>query len=104
MKNTDWDIYRCFVTVARTGGLTGAAQATGLSPATVGRRMLELEERTGRSLFIRSQTGYTLTGDGRFLFEQLQEMEAAARKVESWQKEGEGRPSSASRPAHGSPG
>ncbi|ATA98072.1 LysR family transcriptional regulator [Sinorhizobium meliloti] len=90
MKNTDWDIYRCFVTVARTGGLTGAAQATGLSPATVGRRMLELEERTGRSLFIRSQTGYTLTGDGRFLFEQLQEMEAAARKVESWQKEGEG--------------
>lgn len=90
MKNTDWDIYRCFVTVARTGGLTGAAQATGLSPATLGRRMLELEERTGRSLFIRSQTGYTLTGDGRFLFEQLQEMEAAARKVESWQKEGEG--------------
>ncbi|PST26163.1 LysR family transcriptional regulator [Mesorhizobium plurifarium] len=90
MKNTDWDIYRCFMTVARSGGLTGAAQATGLSPATVGRRMLELEERTGRSLFIRSQTGYTLTGDGRFLFEQLQEMEAAARKVESWRKEGEG--------------
>ncbi|MDX0422341.1 LysR family transcriptional regulator [Sinorhizobium medicae] len=90
MKNPDWDIYRCFVTVARSGGLTGAAQATGLSPATVGRRMLELEERMGRSLFIRSQTGYVLTGDGRFLFEQLQEMEAAARKVESWQKEGEG--------------
>ncbi len=90
MKNPDWDIYRCFVTVARSGGLTGAAQATGLSPATVGRRMLELEERMGRSLFIRSQTGYVLTGDGRFLFEQLQEMEAAARKVESWQKEGGG--------------
>ncbi len=50
MKNTDWDIYRCFVTVARTGGLTGAAQATGLSPATVGRRMLELEERTPLAL------------------------------------------------------
>ncbi|WP_026613174.1 LysR family transcriptional regulator [Ensifer aridi] len=90
MKNVDWDIYRCFITVARTGGLTGAAQATGLSPATIGRRMLELEERTGRVLFVRSQTGYTLTGDGRFLFEQLQEMEASARKVESWQQEGEG--------------
>jgi DNA-binding transcriptional LysR family regulator len=90
MKNVDWDIYRCFMTVARTGGLTGAAQATGLSPATIGRRMLELEERTGRALFARSQTGYTLTGEGRFLFEQLQEMEAAARKVESWQQEGEG--------------
>ncbi|NRP71630.1 hypothetical protein ILFOPFJJ_02518 [Ensifer psoraleae] len=92
MKNMDWDIYRCFMTVARAGGLTGAAQATGLSPATIGRRMLEIEERTGRSLFVRSQTGYVLTADGRFLFEQLQEMEAAARKVESWQKEGEGMP------------
>ncbi|GEC31731.1 LysR family transcriptional regulator [Sinorhizobium fredii] len=86
----DWDVYRCFMTVARGGGLTGAAQATGLSPATIGRRMLELEERTGRVLFVRSQTGYALTAEGRFLFEQLQEMEAAARKVESWQKEGEG--------------
>lgn len=90
MKNMDWDAYRCFMTVARAGGLTGAAQATGLSPATIGRRMLELEERTGRALFVRSQTGYELTGDGRFLFEQLQEMEAAARKVESWRQEGEG--------------
>ncbi|ASY67783.1 LysR family transcriptional regulator [Sinorhizobium fredii] len=90
MKNMDWDVYRCFMTVARGGGLTGAAQATGLSPATIGRRMLELEERTGRVLFVRSQTGYALTAEGRFLFEQLQEMEAAARKVESWQKEGEG--------------
>ena len=92
MKNMDWDVYRCFMTVARGGGLTGAAHATGLSPATIGRRMLELEERTGRVLFVRSQTGYALTAEGRFLFEQLQEMEAAARKVESWQKEGEARP------------
>ncbi|WP_113133235.1 LysR family transcriptional regulator [Hyphomicrobiales bacterium] len=90
MKNMDWDIYRCFMSVARTGGLTGAAQALGSSPATVGRRMLELEERTGRALFLRSQTGYQLTGDGELLFEQLQEMEAAARRVESWRREGEG--------------
>ncbi|MGO4618826.1 LysR family transcriptional regulator [Ensifer sp. 2YAB10] len=90
MKNLDWDIYRCFMSVARTGGLTGAAQTLGSSPATVGRRMLELEERTGRALFLRSQTGYQLTGDGELLFEQLQEMEAAARRVESWRREGEG--------------
>lgn len=90
MKNLDWDIYRCFMSVARTGGLTGAAQALGSSPATVGRRMLELEERTGRALFLRSQTGYQLTGDGELLFEQLQEMETAARLVESWRREGEG--------------
>ncbi|WP_043618194.1 LysR family transcriptional regulator [Ensifer sp. ZNC0028] len=90
MKDMDWDIYRCFMSVARAGGLTGAAQALGSSPATVGRRMLELEERTGRTLFLRSQTGYQLTGDGELLFEQLQEMESAARRVESWRQEGEG--------------
>ncbi len=90
MKDMDWDIYRCFMSVARAGGLTGAAQALGSSPATVGRRMLELEERTGRALFLRSQTGYQLTGDGELLFEQLQEMESAARRVESWRQEGEG--------------
>ncbi|KKA13638.1 LysR family transcriptional regulator [Sinorhizobium meliloti] len=90
MKNTDWDIYRCFVTVARTGGVTGGAPATGPSPAPGGRRVLGLGGGIGRSPLIRSPTGYTPAGGGRFLFEQLQEMEAAARKVESWQKEGEG--------------
>ncbi|KQV43848.1 MULTISPECIES: LysR family transcriptional regulator [unclassified Rhizobium] len=90
MKDIDWDIYKAFLVVARTNGLTGAAQATGLSPATIGRRMLELEEKTGRSLFLRSQTGYALTADGRALFDQLQEMEAAARKLDHWHREAEG--------------
>ncbi len=90
MKDVDWDIYKSFLIVARANGLTGAAQATGLSPATLGRRMLELEKHTGRSLFTRSQTGYALTADGRFLFDELQEMEAAARKLEHWQQKAEG--------------
>jgi len=75
-----------FLQVGRHGGLTAAASATGLSPATIGRRMLELEQEIGRALFLRSQSGYALTQDGRLLLEQLLEMEAAARKVESWQK------------------
>ncbi|WP_075292532.1 LysR family transcriptional regulator [Pararhizobium arenae] len=90
MKDIDWDVYKCFLTVARGNGLTGAAQVTGLSSATIGRRMLELEQHTGRSLFNRSQTGYTLTADGRFLFDQLQDMEAAARKLDHWHREAEG--------------
>jgi DNA-binding transcriptional LysR family regulator len=52
--------------------------------------MLELESRIGRSLFQRSQTGYVLTGDGQELFDQLLEMEAAARKIESWQRDAQG--------------
>jgi DNA-binding transcriptional LysR family regulator len=90
MKNVAWDAYQIFLTVARGGGLTGAAQTTGLSPATVGRRILQLEETIGRSLFHRSQSGYTLTSDGQVLFDELREMEAAVRRVENWRQEGDG--------------
>lgn len=57
MKNIGWDSYQLFLDVARGGGLTGAAATSGLSPATIGRRMLELEQRIGKILFVRSQTG-----------------------------------------------
>ncbi|PKA40921.1 LysR family transcriptional regulator [Rhizobium sullae] len=90
MKNAAWDSYQLFLQVARLGGLTGASAATGLSPATIGRRMLELEQETGRMLFARSQTGYRLTADGQILLDHLQEMEAAARKVDAWRQAGEG--------------
>ena len=90
MKNSTWDSYQLFLQVARLGGLTGASATSGLSPATVGRRMLELEQETGRTLFVRSQTGYRLTPDGQTLLDHLQEMEAAARKVEAWRQAGEG--------------
>ncbi|MBB2752815.1 UNVERIFIED_ORG: DNA-binding transcriptional LysR family regulator [Rhizobium aethiopicum] len=90
MKNANWDSYQLFLQVARLGGLTGASTASGLSPATVGRRMLDLEQEVGRALFSRSQTGYRLTQDGQTLLDHLQEMEAAARKVEAWRQSGEG--------------
>ncbi|MGV2102589.1 LysR family transcriptional regulator [Rhizobium sp. 21-4511-3d] len=90
MKNTAWDSYQLFLQVARLGGLTGASGTSGLSPATVGRRMLELEQETGRTLFLRSQTGYRLTPDGQALLDHLQEMEAAARKVDAWRQSAEG--------------
>src|SRR5690606_4774898 len=90
MKDMSWEAYRIFLDVARQGGLTGAAQVSGLSPATVGRRVLQLEEAIGRPLFLRSQAGYRLTGDGQALFGQLLAMEAVVRGVESWRQEGQG--------------
>lgn len=90
MKNGNWDSYQLFLQVARLGGLTGAGAASGLSPATIGRRMLDLEQALGRALFSRSQTGYRLTADGQALLDHLQEMEAAARKVDAWRQSGEG--------------
>jgi DNA-binding transcriptional LysR family regulator len=90
MKNSNWDSYQLFLQVARTGGLTGASAATALSPATIGRRMLDLEQELGRALFHRSQTGYRLTSDGQTLVDHLLEMEAAARKVEVWRQSADG--------------
>ena len=87
MKNIGWDAYQIFLLVARQVGLTGAAQISGLSPATVGRRMLDLERETRRPLFSRSQTGYRLTPDGQALFDQLLQMEAASRAVDLWKRE-----------------
>ena len=86
MKNVGWDSFQLFLDVARGGGLTRAASAAGLSPATIGRRMLELEESIGKSLFVRSQMGYTLTADGNTLLDNLQTMESAASSIEGWRK------------------
>ncbi len=86
MKNVSWDLYQRFLDVVRGGGLTGAAASSGLSPATIGRKMLELEQKIGKSLFVRSQTGYALTVDGRTLLDNLQAMEAAASGIDGWRK------------------
>lgn len=92
MKNLNWNDLRLFIHVARGGGLSPAAQATGASPATVGRRMLALERSVGRALFVRRQSGYELTADGRTLFARALAMEAGARPIEEWFSADAGRP------------
>ncbi len=62
--NLDWDDLRLFLAVARGGGLAVAAQATGKSPPTLGRRMLALETAVGAELFQRLPRGYDLTEAG----------------------------------------
>lgn len=84
MKNVAWDDLRLFIAVARHGGLSGAVRELGSSPATIGRRMLALEQAVGRPLFVRRQTGYELTDDGRLLLAKAQSMEAGARGIQDW--------------------
>lgn len=92
MKNMDWDDVRCFVAVACGGGLTPAAQQLNSSAATLGRRMLSLERRLGRSLFVRRQTGYELTKDGRDFLALALSMEASSRSIASWLDAGKKKP------------
>ncbi|MGI9504244.1 MAG: LysR family transcriptional regulator [Geminicoccaceae bacterium] len=84
MKKLNWEDLRIFFHVAQGGGLSAAARQLDISVPTAGRRMLALEEATGRSLFLRSQSGYTLTKAGEALFSKVRSMEAAARPLEDW--------------------
>lgn len=77
-EKLNWDDLEVFFHVAERGGLSAAGRLMGLSPPTVGRRMLALEQRAGQALFLRSQTGYTLTPAGRSLLERVRVMHAAA--------------------------
>jgi DNA-binding transcriptional LysR family regulator len=92
MKNLSWDDLRLFILVARGGGLSTAARTAGMSPATIGRRMLSLEQSVGRVLFVRRQSGYELTPDGRTLLARALAMEAGARPIEEWLAADAGRP------------
>ena len=79
-----WDDLRLFLVVAREGGLSAAAQRTGMSAPTIGRRMLALERSLGRTLFLRSQQGYRLAPDGETLLQHAGTMQEAAERIVSW--------------------
>lgn len=72
----DWDDLRLFLAVARLGGLSAAAAATGKSAPTLGRRMLALERQTGEDLFRRLPRGYELTSEGETLLATAVALEA----------------------------
>ena len=74
--NFDWDDLRLFLAVARKGGLAAAADATGKSAPTLGRRMLVLERRLGRDLFRRLARGYALTDEGQNLLTKATALES----------------------------
>lgn len=71
----NWDDYRYFLAVARSGRLTQAAQQLGVDHATVGRRVKSLEKYLKVNLFDRSPQGYRLTDSGHKLLEFAEVME-----------------------------
>ena len=70
-----------FVEVAQRGSLSAAAREEGITPAMVGRRIDQLEERLGVKLFKRSTRKVTLTPEGTTFYEDchrlLDELRAA---------------------------
>ncbi len=82
--NIDWADLRLFLDVARLGGLSAATKTTGLSAATLGRRVTALEKQIGEPLFHRAHTGYTLTQAGEELLGRAEDVEAAMTSLTRW--------------------
>jgi DNA-binding transcriptional LysR family regulator len=71
-----------FVQVAQRGSLSAAARDEGITPAMVGRRIDQLEERLGVKLFTRSTRKVTLTPEGASFFEDCSRLLSELRGTE----------------------
>ena len=84
-----------FVEVAHRGSLSAAAREEGITPAMVGRRIDQLEERLGVKLFKRSTRKVTLTPEGTTFYEDchriLDELAAAEDSLTAGAKSASGR-------------
>jgi len=74
----NWDDYRYFLAVARSGKLSHAGRQLGVDHATVSRRIKALEDALNTRLFDRSPGGYALTRDGERLVAMAERMESGA--------------------------
>jgi DNA-binding transcriptional LysR family regulator len=71
-----------FVEVAQRGSLSAAAREEGITPAMVGRRIDQLEERLAVKLFKRSTRKVTLTPEGSTFYEDCHRLLAEIRGAE----------------------
>ena len=72
-----------FVAVATRGSLTAAAQAEGVAPAVMGRRIDALEARLGVKLLVRTTRRITLTHEGSAFLDDCQRLLADLASVEA---------------------
>jgi DNA-binding transcriptional LysR family regulator len=72
-----------FAAVAGKGSLTAAAQAEGVAPAVIGRRIDALEERLGVKLLVRTTRRLTLTHEGSAFLEDCQRILAEIANAEA---------------------
>src|SRR5690625_2669656 len=70
-----------FLTVARLGRFTAAADSLGINHATVSRRISSLEKATGQRLLLRSQSGWEITTEGRRVFAIAEQIEQSLTKL-----------------------
>ena len=78
MMEPDWQLWRSFLAVLRSGSLSGAARQLRLTQPTLGRQIAALEATLGRALFTRSTDGLRPTDAALELAPHAETMAAAA--------------------------
>lgn len=81
-SNLAWNDFELVLAIATSGSLSGASRALGVSHATVFRRLGDVEQRLGVTLFERSRTGYRPTLAGEELADTARVMDEAALAAE----------------------
>lgn len=77
-RSIQWDDLQTFAAVQRCGSNSGAARELGLTHATVGRRLRDLEQAAGSALFERDENGLALTATGRKILTAAEAMDHSA--------------------------
>ncbi len=76
--DASWDDLKSFLVCARHKSFRNAADVLGLTSTTLMRRMDRLEERIGCKLFLRDQSGLTLSEEGLAMIADVTQMERHA--------------------------
>ena len=79
----DWNGICCFLAVARTGRLSGAAKRLGIDVTTVHRRLAHFEASTQFRLFDRGPSGYNLSERGQRMLETAEAIESSILRLRS---------------------
>ena len=79
--DASWDDLKSFLACARFKSFRNAAEALGVTSTTLMRRIDRLEECIGCKLFLRDQSGVTLSDDGAAMIGDVMEMERQAFNV-----------------------
>lgn len=75
-------LLRYFLTVAREGSITNAANALHITQPTLSRQIHELEEELGQPLLVRGSRSVSLTGEGMLLRKRAEEILELVEKTE----------------------
>ncbi|MBM7694754.1 DNA-binding transcriptional LysR family regulator [Peribacillus deserti] len=79
----EFRVLRYFLTVAREGSITGAADFLHVTQPTLSRQLKDLEQELGKKLFIRSSHSIILTDEGMLLRKRAEEIVDMIDKLEA---------------------